>query len=95
MKATIGDERGVEGFGDPQYDMGDELELLLRIAVYTFFQNRRASEELSELSMTQDWYGNTLHVKGNFKPRQLAKVIIETMFANDFKIVKAQDEGDL
>jgi len=94
MKANISDERGVEGFGDPQYDMGDELELILRIAIYTFFQNRRASEELSELIMTQDWYGNTLHVKGNFKPRQLAKAIIETMFVNDFKIVKAQDQDE-
>lgn len=73
----IEEERGVEGFGDPQYEKRDELEIEVRIVIYKFFQAQRASNELSELSMTQDWYGNTLHVNGKFRPRDLATQLIE------------------
>ena len=77
MTETIEEQRKVEGFGDPQYTCSD-MELKIRIAVYTFFQNSAAAGIMS-VRMTQDWQGNTLHVTGEFRPMILAQKIAEAL----------------
>lgn len=74
MTETIEEQRKVEGFGDPQYTCSD-IELKIRIAIYTFLQQRRAAGELTDLHMTQDWSGNTLHITGMIRPMDLARAI--------------------
>jgi hypothetical protein len=78
MSETIEEQRKVEGFGDPQYTCG-ESELKIRIAIYTFLQQRKAAGELTDLHMTQDWSGNTLHLSGMLRPRDLARAIAEAL----------------
>ena len=70
---TIEEQRKVEGFGDPQYACSDE-ELALRHQIYRSLQRLRA-EGLCQLSMEQDWQGNTLTVK--FRPAELARRVME------------------
>jgi hypothetical protein len=71
MTETIEEQRKVEGFGDPQYTCSD-TELTLRRTIYKFFQRMDASGQIYKMKMTQDWQGNTLHIKGSFRPAQLA-----------------------
>lgn len=78
MSESIEEQRKVEGFGDPQY-VCDDVELEIRRAVYMFFQRKRASGELSELRMMQDWAGNTLHLSGRFRPMELASDIADSV----------------
>lgn len=77
---TIEEQRKVEGFGDPQYTCS-ELELAIRVVVYTYFQAQRAAGNVTTLTMTQDWSGNTLHVEGSFRPRDLAAEIAKATVA--------------
>ena len=72
-------ELGIEGFGDAQYDEANALELCIRRCVYLFLQARKASGELGSLTMTQDWNGNTLHLSGAIRPRELAAEILESL----------------
>src|SRR3954471_16118229 len=77
MTETIEEQRKVEGFGDPQY-VCSEQELIIRTAVYTYFQQRVAAGTMKS-RMTQDWEGNTLHVEGHFRPMLLARAIAEAL----------------
>jgi len=77
MTESIEEQRKVEGFGDPQY-VCSEQELIIRHAVYTYFQQRVAAGTMRS-RMTQDWEGNTLHVEGHFRPMLLARAIAEAL----------------
>jgi hypothetical protein len=78
MTETIEEQRRVEGFGDPQYTCG-ETELAIRLAIYTFLQQKKAAGELEDLTMSQDWSGNTLHLKGSIRPMDLARAVVEAV----------------
>jgi hypothetical protein len=76
MTESIEEQRKVEGFGDPQYTALD-LELNIRVAIYTFLQQQKAAGNLTELKLTQDWEGNTIQLSGKFRPMLMAKWIME------------------
>lgn len=78
MTETIEEQRKVEGFGDPQYTCSED-ELKVRRCIYLFFQSQKAAGNLNQISMTQDWAGNTLHVVGSFRPMELAAQIMKEL----------------
>jgi hypothetical protein len=74
--ASIEEQRRVEGFGDPQYAC-DDIELAVRRRIYRFFQGQHAAGRMQSITMTQDWSGNTLHITGNFEPKELARQVAQ------------------